>query len=264
MAAEFVQQFHTGIYNYYAAYIAVFGTDVHDKLDYHTVFNVDGLHTRESDIICTIRNSYSWTYSADMSLEDFFEQYRKAFWYEHVPNKACEKLMHYDEKTMYTSYTDEELNEEEQNLDIFNVKVTKIEALAFLYQLTRWGKNEFIRRYGMKYEPVWNKVVGRPYNPIEIGAMKELKATADAIADTFQDELHDEKVKIDVQIKALDQELAEFQKKIEEKKNVLTCRLADKLADVKGYYKGKIEDVVAKMKAVTGEPEIPLNSWMRG
>ena len=141
--------------------------------------------------------------------------------------------------------------------------MTKIEALAFLYQLTRWGKDKFIRRYGTKYEPVWNKVVGRPYNPIEIGAMKELKATADAIADTFQYELHDEIAKIDGQIKALDHELAEFQKKIEEKKKILNRQLADKLADVKGYYKGKIEDVIAEMKAVTGEPEIPLNSWIK-
>lgn len=264
MSKEFKHTFHTGIYNYYACYIALFGANVEIHSDYRANFNIDKVITREDDIICTIGNSYSWTYRDSMSLKDFFKAYRKDFWYSHVPSEEGQKYFHYDEEKMYTSYTDEELNGFEiMDRTPEGIAITKIEALAFLYQFTGLGKELYLERYGVKYEPVWTKVVGRPYNPIEIGAMKELKEQADAVADAYQIEIKEAKKQRDKEVAALEKELQKFQEQIEKKKNDFEAKLSNSLMNLEGYYMGMIKDIVNKMKSVTGEAEIPVNSWRR-
>ncbi len=267
MSKEFTHTFHTGIYNYYACYIALFGASVgnyNTGMDYRVEFNIDKVMTREDDIVCTAGNSYSWTYRDNMSLKDFFETYRKEFWYSHVPSEKGKKYFHYDEENMYTSYTDEELNcVEIMDRTLADVAITKIEALAFLYQFTGLGKDLYLKRYGAKYEPVWTKVVGRPYNPIEIGAMKELKEQADAVADAYQIEIKEAKKQRDREIAELEKELQKFQEQIERKKDDFNAKLSNSLMNLEGYYMGMIKDIVNKMKDVTGEVEIPVNSWRR-
>lgn len=266
MSQEFKQTFHTGIYNYYASYIALFGASVADfaEMDYRAFFNIDDVITREGDIVCTVESNWAWTYRDSMSLQDFFKAYRKEFWYRHVPSEKGKKYFNYDEGKMYTSYTDEELNSLE-NMDRTpeGIAVTKIEALAFLYQFTGLGKELYLERYGVKYEPVWTKVVGRPYNPIEIGAMKELKEQADAVATAYQVEINEAKKQRDKEVEALEKELQKFQEQIDRKKNDFDARLSNSLMNLEDYYMGMIKDIVKKMKDVTGEVEIPVNAWMR-